>query len=70
VNHSASARVDEASRVNGMTLIIWLLRGSMHASDRLPSVNTEGVGLALTLLRLNHIIILETEQKFCISALH
>jgi hypothetical protein len=56
--------------VNGMTLIIWLLRGSMHASDRLPSVNTEGVGLALTLLRLNHIIILETEQKFCISALH
>jgi hypothetical protein len=34
-------------------------------------VNTEGVGLALTLLRLNHIMmILETEQEFCISALH
>ncbi len=30
-------------------------------------VNTEGAGLTLTLLRLNHIMILEAEQEFCIS---
>ena len=70
MNHPAIGQVDEASRVNGMTLIIWLPRGSIHASDLLPSVNTEGVGLALTLLGLNHIMILEAGQKLCISALH
>jgi hypothetical protein len=33
-------------------------------------VNTEGPGLALTLLRLKHIVILVTGQDFCTSALH